>query len=281
MSIRLVADSCCDTTPALLKAWDVRLVPLTLRVGELEFVDDETLDQEALLSAMESGSAGAGSACPAPEAYARHMRAAEATVVVTLSSKLSGSYNAAAIARDMVLEESPEKKIAVLDSESAAAGESLLVLHLRRWIDQGLPFEDAVARGRKLAEGMSTLFVLESLDNLVKNGRISKAAGLVSTVLNLRPIMSDDGHGEIVCLHKVRGTAQAMRRLVQVVADRTRELAVRSLDLVMTHCACPDRAARLRAELLEKCPALRDVVVVPAAGVSTVYASRGGIVIAF
>ena len=132
-----------------------------------------------------------------------------------------------------------------------------------------------------MAEKMSTLFVLESLDNLVKNGRISKAAGLVSTVLNLRPIMSDDGHGEIACLHKVRGTAQAMRKLVQVVAERTRDLAVRSRDLVLAHCVCPDRAGALRSELLEKCPALRDVVVVPTAGVSTVYASRGGVIIAF
>ena len=281
MAIQLIADSCCDVTPALHQEWGVQLVPLVLRTGGREFVDDEGLDPNELLEAMESSSTGAGSACPAPEAYACHMRAAEESIVVTLSGKLSGSYNAAAIARDMVLEENPEKKIVVLDSESAAAGESLLILNLRRWVDAGLPFEDVVARGRTLAERMSTLFVLESLDNLVKNGRISKAAGLVSTVLNLRPIMSDNGHGEIVCLHKVRGTAHALRRLVQVVEERTKELAVRSVDLVMTHCACAQRAAQLREELLEKCPAIREVVVVPAAGVSTVYANRGGIVIAF
>ena len=281
MAIQLIADSCCDVTPELQKAWDVKLVPLILRAGDKEFRDDEALDTRELLTAMESTSEPSGSACPAPEDYARHMREADASIVITLSARLSGSYNAAAIARDMVLEEAPEKKIFILDSESAAAGESLLALNVRRWINEGLPFEEIVEKGLALVARMSTLFVLESLDNLVKNGRISKAAGLVSTVLNLRPIMADNGHGEIICLHKVRGTANAMRKLVQTVAERTKELAERSQDMVMCHCVCAERAAELKRELLEKCPAIREVFVVPTAGVSTVYANRGGVVIAF
>ena len=281
MSIRLIADSCCDTTPALHKLWKVHLVPFTLRVGEREFTDDEALDTEELLAAMEACATAAGSACPSPEAYAQQMRLAEESVVVTLSSKLSGSYNAAAIARDIVLEESPEKKIVLLDSESATAGEVLLVHSLRRWIDEGISLEAVVIRARELIGEMSTLFVLESLDNLVKNGRISKAAGLVSTMLSLRPIMSDDGHGEIICLHKVRGTANALKKLVQVVAERTRNFGARSRDLVITYCVCKERAAALREELLEKCPAVREIVTVPTAGLSTVYANRGGVVVAF
>ena len=113
MAIRLIADSCCDTTPALHKVWKVHLVPFVLRVGEREFTDNEALDTGTLLEAMEACSTAAGSACPSPEAYAQQMREADESVVVTISSKLSGSYNAAAIARDMVLEESPEKKIAL------------------------------------------------------------------------------------------------------------------------------------------------------------------------
>ena len=243
MAIRLIADSCCDTTPALHKVWKVHLVPFVLRVGEREFTDNEALDTGTLLEAMEACST--------------------------------------AIARDMVLEESPEKKIALLDSESATAGEVLLIHSLRRWIDEGAAFETVVSRAQKMIREMSTLFVLESLDNLVKNGRISKAAGLVSTMLSLRPIMGDDGHGEIICLHKVRGTANAMKKLVQVVAERTRDLAARSRDLVITYCACKERAAALREELLEKCPAVREIVTVPTAGLSTVYANRGGVVVAF
>ena len=281
MAIRLIADSCCDTTPALHKVWKVHLVPFVLRVGEREFTDNEALDTGTLLEAMEACSTAAGSACPSPEAYAQQMREADESVVVTISSKLSGSYNAAAIARDMVLEESPEKKIALLYSESATAGEVLLIHSLRRWIDEGAAFETVVSRAQKMIREMSTLFVLESLDNLVKNGRISKAAGLVSTMLSLRPIMGDDGHGEIICLHKVRGTANAMKKLVQVVAERTRDLAARSRDLVITYCACKERAAALREELLEKCPAVREIVTVPTAGLSTVYANRGGVVVAF
>ena len=280
MDIQLIADSCCDVTPELKKEWGVQIVPLVLRAGEREFLDDEDLDTNELLEAMEASSTGAGSACPSPEAYAVHMRAAERSIVVTLSGKLSGSYNAAAIARDMVLEEHPEKEIVVLDSKSATAGQCLLTMSLRRWIDAGHAFDEVVRWGEELVERMTTLFVLESLDNMVKNGRIAKAAGLVSTVLSLRPIMSGN-HGDIICLHKIRGTANAMKKLVQIVAEQTRDAAARSRDLVITYCACAGRADQLRAELLEKCPALRDVLLIPTRGVATVYASRGGVVAAF
>ncbi|HIY10959.1 MAG TPA: DegV family protein [Candidatus Anaerofilum excrementigallinarum] len=280
MEIQIIVDSCCDTTPALRRAMRFVIAPLTVSAGDASFCDDGHIEIPQLLAAMKATNQPAASACPSPESYAALMRAAEASVVVTLSSKLSGSYNAACVARDMVLEEYPEKKIHVLDSQSASAGELRQALLLRQLIDGGLSFEEVVEKAEVFADSMKTFFVLEDLSNLVKNGRISKVAGLMGTMLSIRPIMGENGHGEIIQLDKVRGTQNALRRLVEIVNNALASHPAKSLVLVLSHCNCPDRATALRESLLAGCAALREVIVVPTGGVSTVYANDGGVVLA-
>ena len=152
---------------------------------------------------------------------------------------------------------------------------------LRDRIDGGHSFEDIVAEMTAFIARMKTRFVLEDLSNLVKNGRISKVAGLLGGMLSLRPIMGDDGHGSIAAIEKVRGTQNAMRRLVELIAEGTREAAASSLTMVLSYCNCPERAMMLKKEFLEKCAALREVILEPTSGLSTVYAYDGGIVLAY
>ena len=280
MSIQIIIDSCCDVTPALRRAMRFEVASLTVRVGEQSFRDDETLSVPALLQAMKACKDSATSACPSPEEYASLMRRADQSVVVTLSSKLSGSYNAAMVARDMVLEEFPEKRIHVFDSESASAGELRVALLLRQYIDGGMEFDEIVEKTTQFIAGMKTFFVLEDLSNLVKNGRISKVAGLMGTMLSIRPIMGENGHGEIIQLDKVRGTQTAMRRLVEIVAAHTSQFPQNTLTLVLSYCNCPQRAAELKEKLLAASAALREVILVPTCGTSTLYANDGGVVLA-
>lgn len=280
MSILIIIDSCCDVTPALRRALRFEVASLTVRVGEQSFRDDETLSVPALLQAMKACKDSATSACPSPEEYASLMRRADQSVVVTLSSKLSGSYNAAMVARDMVLEEFPEKRIHVFDSESASAGELRVALLLRQYIDGGMEFDEIVEKTTQFIAGMKTFFVLEDLSNLVKNGRISKVAGLMGTMLSIRPIMGENGHGEIIQLDKVRGTQTAMRRLVEIVAAHTSQFPQNTLTLVLSYCNCPQRAAELKEKLLAASAALREVILVPTCGISTLYANDGGVVLA-
>ena len=281
MEIQIIADSCCDLTPTWRRVLRVRTASLTIRVDDGEFIDDENLDIPALMAAMKQSANAPTTACPAPEAYAAMMAQAPMTFVVTLSSRLSGSYNAACVGRDMALEANPSLKICVLDSESASAGETRIVMLLRDLIDAGLAFEEIEQRARAFIAPMRTRFVLEDLSHLVKNGRISKMAGFVGTVLNLRPLMADNGHGEIVCLEKIRGTANAMKKLVEHVAAETADAARASIVLVLSYCNCAPRALELQKNLLASCAALKDVIMVPTGGISTVYADDGGVVLAF
>ena len=279
MNIQIIVDSCCDVTDALRNVLSLSLASLKITVGEHFYEDDGTIDTGVLVADMKACRTAPTTACPSPEEYAALM--SQASLVVTLSSKLSGSYNAACVGRDLALEKAPEKKIHVFDSESASAGETRIALLLRDMIDGAMGFEEIVEKTTAFIANMKTHFVLEDLGNLVKNGRISRTAGFVGTMLNLRPIMGENGHGEIIPLEKVRGTANAMRRLVELVAEETDHLPAASKLLVLSHCNCQERAMQLKKAFLERCAVFKDVIVVPTGGLSTVYANDGGIVIAF
>ena len=281
MVIQLIADSCCDTTPELKKRLAIRKAPLKVRVGERLFVDDDDIRVPELLAAMKAEKAGASSACPSPEEFAAFMREAEACVAVTLSAKLSGSYNAARVAMDMVKEDFPEKKIHVFDSKSAAAGELLLALYLKDCMDAGDSFDTLVQKGEEHIQRTHTLFVLEDLSNFVKSGRLNKVSGVVASILSLCPVMGDDGNGEVRMVSKARGNRNALNKMIELVAQETAGVPGRTIRLVRTYCNCPERAIRLRGELLERCPAIREVILSPTGGLSTMYAGDGGIVIAY
>ncbi len=281
MSIQIIVDSCCDMTPALRNLLHVSVASLKIDIGTKHYIDNEAIDVKELLADMKANKQPPVTACPSPEEYAALMEQAGDSFVVTLSSKLSGSYNSACVAREMVLEKYPEKKIHVFDSESAAAGQTLIALKLRDRIDGGRKFEEIVSEITSFIAGLRTRFVLEDLSNLVKNGRISKVAGLLGGVLAMRPIMGEDGHGSIVALEKVRGTQNAMHRLVELVAESTKDAMAKSLTLVMSYCNCPQRAMTLKKDFLEKCAAIREVILVPTSGLSSVYACNGGIIVAF
>lgn len=279
MPIQLIADSCCDVTPAMKRLLGLSIASLNITVGEEHYRDDESLNTLALIAKMKACKTPPTTACPTPEEYAALMHQERESFVITLSSKLSGSYNAACVGRQLALEENPDLRIHVFDSESAAAGETRIALFLRDLIDAGMDFDSIVEKTTAFIATMKTHFVLEDLSHLVKNGRISKAAGLLGTMLSIRPIMGENGHGEIIPLEKVRGTANAMRRLVEIVASETSQAA--GLTLVLSYCNCLERAQELKKMFLSQCSAIKEVIMVPTNGISTVYADDGGIVVAF
>ena len=279
MPIQLIADSCCDVTPAMKRLLGLSIASLNITVGEEHYRDDESLNTLELIAKMKACKTPPTTACPTPEEYAALMRQERESFVITLSSKLSGSYNAACVGRQLALEENPDLRIHVFDSESAAAGETRIALFLRDLIDAGMDFDSIVEKTTAFIATMKTHFVLEDLSHLVKNGRISKAAGLLGTMLKIRPIMGENGHGEIIPLEKVRGTANAMRRLVEIVASETAQAA--GLTLVLSYCNCLERAQELKKMFLSQCSAIKEVIMVPTNGISTVYADDGGIVVAF
>jgi len=278
----ILADSCCDLSPELLKKTQARVAPLTITIDDTHYVDDGTVDIPPYLAAMKASKNPVRSACPSPDLYAEDIKAADDDCfIITLSSKLSGSHNAAVLGVQLAEEDMPEKKVHVFDSESASAGETYLALMIHDLIAAGKSFEQIVETVEEKIRSMHTLFVLDSLDNLVKNGRISKTVALLANVLSIRLLMSDDGHGAIKNISKARGIKGALTQMVETCRKHTEGLATASQRLVISYCNCPERARQVRDMIREKCPAIGEIVMTPTSALSSMYANDGGVVIAY
>lgn len=278
----ILADSCCDLSPELLKKTQAKIAPLTITIDDTHYVDDGTVDIPPYLAAMRASKNPVRSACPSPDLYAEDIRATEGDCfIVTLSAKLSGSHNAASLGVQLAQEDMPEKKVHVFDSESASAGETYIALMIHDLIAAGKSFEQIVELVEEKIRSMHTLFVLDSLDNLVKNGRISKTVALLANVLSIRLLMSDDGHGAIKNISKARGIKGALGQMVETCRKHTEGLAAASQRLVISYCNCPERARQVRDMIREKCPAIGEIIMTPTSALSSMYANDGGIVIAY
>lgn len=278
----ILADSCCDLSPELLKKTQAKIAPLTITIDDTHYVDDGTVDIPSYLAAMKASKNPVRSACPSPDLYAEDIRATEGDCfIVTLSAKLSGSHNAASLGVQLAQEDMPEKKVHVFDSESASAGETYIALMIHDLIAAGKSFEQIVELVEEKIRSMHTLFVLDSLDNLVKNGRISRTVALLANVLSIRLLMSDDGHGAIKNISKARGIKGALGQMVETCRKHTEGLAAASQRLVISYCNCPERARQVRDMIREKCPAIGEIILTPTSALSSMYANDGGIVIAY
>ena len=278
----ILADSCCDLSPELLKKTQAKIAPLTITIDDTHYVDDGTVDIPPYLAAMKASKNPVRSACPSPDLYAEDIRATEGDCfIVTLSAKLSGSHNAASLGVQLAQEDMPEKKVHVFDSESASAGETYIALMIHDLIAAGKSFEQIVELVEEKIRSMHTLFVLDSLDNLVKNGRISRTVALLANVLSIRLLMSDDGHGAIKNISKARGIKGALGQMVETCRKHTEGLAAASQRLVISYCNCPERARQVRDMIREKCPAIGEIILTPTSALSSMYANDGGIVVAY
>ncbi|HEM4264456.1 TPA: DegV family protein [Streptococcus suis] len=204
---KIVADSGCDYRQLANLAPDTEFisVPLTIQVGEQAFVDDANLDIDHMMEVMEASKSAAGSACPNPQAYQAAFEGAENIIVVTITGGLSGSFNAARVARDMYIEEHPNVNIHLIDSLSASGEMDLLVDEINRLIGAGLDFSQVVEAITHYREHSKLLFVLAKVDNLVKNGRLSKLVGTVVGLLNIRMVGEASAEGKLELLQKARG----------------------------------------------------------------------------
>ncbi len=277
----LVVDSCCDLSPELAAKIQPEVVSFKITVGEKQYVDDGTIDIPELLAHIKRTKTAASTACPSTAEYMEAMAKFDECFVVTISAELSASYSSAMVAKDMLLEDFPNKKVHIFNSRSAASGESIIAIKLQHLIEQGLGFEDIVEQIESDIDNKRTLFVLEDLSTLMKNGRLSKVAGTVATILSMRPIMQGNEKGEITVVEKVRGTEKALKRLVEIIKEDTIRHIDDSIELVISYCNCLPRAQNLSKNILSNCVAIKNVILVEAAGLSTVYENDGAVVVSY
>ena len=260
MAFTIVADSCCDLSPTQCTAGSLRRVPLTIHIGGRSFIDNDTLRREELLAVMQESTEAPHTSCPSPADYLDVFEAVEGDIyVVTLSALLSGSHNSARQAAAIFLEE------------------HLLALKLNELASSGLLFSEVVRQADRSILEMNTLFILENLDNLRKNGRLTKVQAALTGALHIKLLMGATPEGEICKRGQALSMKQGLSKLIQLMcADQTHY----GKTLCIAHCNCRARAEELRMQALKHCD-FQKVLICPTHGISTVYANDGGIICAY
>lgn len=251
-------------------------VPLRLRIGEKEYVDDFSLDIPSFMKEMSEYPGSTGSAAPSPQEWYDAFMQADEVFAVTITGGLSGSYSSAMAGRDMILEDYPDKKICIVDSKSAGGGLTILVRKLQEYIAGNLPFEEIVEKITDYKQNTRTYFILESMDNLVKNGRVSPLIGKLAGILGIKILGQASTEGTIELLHKCRGKATIYKKAVQEMI----ESGYNGGKVSISHCFSDEKVNLLLDLIKEHFPTF-SVEVIPTSGLCSYYAEENGIILAF
>ncbi|MEG1781787.1 MAG: DegV family protein [Oscillospiraceae bacterium] len=278
MKWNIVIDSSSDLTAADAKG-DIGLdiVPLTIIVGEKEFRDDENLDVQSLLQAMKEEKRASSSACPSTEDFYSCFAKADNSICITMTGALSGTFNSARLAKEMLMEEHPEKRVHIIDSKATAGKMVLLKMKAEELIEKGLEFDVISNMLDEYCKNTNLVFALGGYDNLIKTGRMSVLAGIMATHLGIRAVAVGTPEGEIDVVKKPRGERSAIEVMVDIMKQKK---PMKDQPVVISHCRNPIGARNAKALIMEKLDTDK-VTILDCKGLTTFYTMEKGLIIGY
>lgn len=277
MKWMIVTDSSCDLKSLETASPDIGFdtVPFVMSVDDTDFVDSVDLDVPGMVDAMEASSSS-HSACPSPSAWQEAFRQADRVIAMTISGRLSGSFNSALVGKSMALEDAPDKKIEVIDSLSTGPKLVLMAQQALRMIQEQVPFEEICASCRKLAATGRTIFTLSSFHNLVQNGRVSKIAGFVAGKLGIRVIGVGSPEGEIQLKELTRGDQRTLKHILRDMEEN----GYAGEDMAISHCMNESLSQKLK-DMIQSRWAEAKVQILSTRGLDSYYAERSGLIVCY
>lgn len=280
MSWALIADSSCNLRGYMPSAPDTiyRFAPLKVNVGGQEYVDDEALDVAELNRRVAAEESATSSACPSVGEWADRFRSADNVIAITISANLSGSYEAAIMARDIVLEEDGSRNIFIVNSRAAGGKLELLIVALDRYLTEhpDATFNEVTAYICNVEQSSTVLFLLSSYENLAKAGRMPKVAGMLANKLNIRMLGTASSEGTIKVLGPARSQKKAFEKIIGSMRDDGFQGGDVFIDHVFNEKAAEDLAARITAEW----PTAK-ATILPCGGLCSYYAETDGLIIGY
>lgn len=272
--IKIVADSSANVLQ--LSGVDFAAAPLKIITNEIEFVDDSALDVSAMVSWFDSYKGKSKTSCPNPADWLEAFGDADEVYCVTITSGLSGSYNAACAAKQMYESEHEGKKVCVIDSLSAGPELVLIIEKLEELIRKGLFFEEIDQQIRAYLNQTGLVFMLESLKNFAANGRVSPAVAKIAGVLGIRIVGKASNQGTLEPTNKCRGEAKSLSAIVEhLKGNGLREGKVR-----IAHCMNEPAALELKRRILSELAHV-DVQIHTCLGLCSYYAEKGGLLVGY
>lgn len=274
MSSRIVLDSSGDLLH--FEGVDFASVPLKILAGDREFVDNEQTDPMEMVHFLKSHKGKASTSCPGVGEYLDAFGDAENVFCVTITSNLSGSYNAAEIAARTYQEQHPNRRVHVFDSFSTGPEMALMAEKIRDLLKEKLPYEAIIHQVKAYQQKTRLLFSLESLHNLANNGRVSAAVAAVAGILGIRLIGKASDAGTLQPIGKARGE----KKLIPEIVKHISEMGYKGGKMRIDHCDNAAAADHLRQTILKLFPAA-DIAIGVTGALCSFYAEHGGLLVGF
>jgi DegV family protein with EDD domain len=281
MAIRLITDGGADLPESILANRDITIIPLNVMINDITYKSGVELTSEKFYRLMKENEDLPKTSSPSPndfyEAY-KNIDENDEVIVIALSSALSSTYESATIGKGMLLEEQPNRTISIVDAKTASVGQAVLVHKACKLIDEGLAYENIVSKLNETASSLNTKFVLDTLENVIKGGRLDKVRGAVASVLNIKLLMEATEDGKVDMVEKVRGSKKALKRLIDQIGECTNNFDEKTI--FIAHSNCADRAADVMQKIKEQYT-FKDIQIAELGPVIGTYAGEGGIVLAY
>ncbi|AHA06164.1 DegV family protein [Bacillus toyonensis] len=253
MGVKIITDSAADLPVELLQAYDIDLIPLRVYdEAETEYLDGVTLESVTLLQKMREGAVYRTS-LPSletfQEKFVSYAKEGNPCIYLAFSSELSGTYQSSIVIKEEVKETYADLDLEIIDTKCASLGQGLVVLEAAKMAKDGASKEDILKRVVFLMNHMEHIFTVADLQYLVRGGRLSKVAGFIGGLLNIKPILNVE-EGKLVPLEKVRGKKKVLGRIVDIMEERGKEL--KGQTIAMTHGDDLETAEALKALITER-----------------------------
>ena len=273
-NIKIVADSSANVLT--LDSVPFASAPLKIITADREFVDDAALDVSAMVDYFSQYKGKSKTSCPNPADWVQGFGDADEVFCVAITSGLSGSYNAACIAKQMYEADREGARVFVIDSLSAGPELTLIVNYLEELISQGLPFGEICAQAKAYQEKTGLLFMLESLNNFAANGRVSPAVAKLAGYLGIRIVGKASDQGTLEPTDKCRGEAKSLTTLLA----RLKENGLSQGKVQIAHCRNEKAALKLKDMIQADLPQV-SVTIGENRGLCSYYAEVGGLLVGY
>ena len=275
--IKIITDGSCDLSHEVLNKFNINVVPLGVSFGEEHYTAGVDIDNKEFYAKMKDSKELPKTFCPSPENFCKEYQCEEdKIIVIALSSKLSGTYNSASLARDLYLSEHKEKDIRVIDSMTGSIGAGLLLIKAAKMISEGKDIDEIVEAIENLKEKISFYGTLETLENAIKGGRVNPLAGKVMNALNLKVIIRID-EGLVKPIDKARGGVNSIKKALDYVKSHVNDEKEKTI--IIAHANCPEKAHKIKS-IIEEDSNFKEVLIASIGPIMGTFTAEGAILVA-
>lgn len=272
--IKIITDSSCDLNKDIIEKYGIKVVPLNVSFGDDIYIDGE-LDKKEFYERMRSSKELPKTSCPSPDKFMQSYEGDEDVIIFTIASDLSGTYSAATLAKNMMIEENPNKKIAVIDTKTGSIAQGQLIIKAARLVEEGKSFEEIVETIENLKNDKFFFGSLETLENAIKGGRINPLAGKLINALNMKVIIKI-GEGVVKPIDSARGGNNSLKKVTEKINSIVEKENCTSL--AIAHANCPEKAEKIKSLILKN-NKFEEVMMCEIGSVMGTYTSEGAILV--